>query len=937
MREEFYWLNDDSVEFLRRGYLQEGVEPKERIRQIANTVEKISGMTDISDRFYSYMSKGWISMSSPIWSNFGLEHRGYGISCVTGDTWINTKYGGKKAKDIKEGDLVLTHKNRFKPVTKIIETKDKSDIYKLKVGSRLTNLYITGNHPVLTNVGWVKVEDLRQDTHMIAVNGNVDCYDEKDYTIDMKDFVYYNYIVEDGKIKKAIESTNKKTLKRNKSETHATSYSCPYEYVEVTKELAWCFGLWFADGSLSKNNKGEPNGIRITTNLTSKKELADKWLNIMSKSFNLKGNHYESEILRHGKVHKWLTTNFNGVVIGEFFKSFGDGAKVKKLPNWVLDLPKDKLESFYNGILDGDGSVRDNETRLTLSNPVLVLQMYNIGLKLGKSMSLQMQEKAGKLSSTTYVYTIIFRNYSVSTSKSSATAGIRFGDLIYCPIRILEKTDKKEDVYDFTVDEDHSFSCAGVIVHNCYGITIQDNTPDILRGLAEIGMMSKYGGGTAVNFSNIRGRGKGISGGGVSNGIIPFLEMYQATTDTISQNGVRRGSVAIYLDIDHDDIEEYLTIRDEDSSIQNLSFAVNVSDEWMQSMIDGDSEKRKIWLKVLKKREETGYPYIQFSGNVNNNKPQVYKDKNLTISHSNLCNEIQLYSSEEESFVCCISSVNLEHFDEWKDDPNFIFDFMVFLDSVMKEFIDKASGVPFFEKAVTFARNQNAVGLGVLGLHSYLQKNMIPFEGLECKMKLNQIFRHLDEKTKEASKELSKIYGEPPLLKGYGERFTTRMAIAPTTSSSFILGQVSPSIEPLNSNYFLKDVAKGRFAYRNPYLEQLLETKGLNTFETWESILKNNGSVQHLDSLSQEEKNVFKTFDEISQLEVVQNVSIMQKYVDQGISMNIKTHPDTPVKDINALIIEGWRLGVKGFYYNRSTNKAQELGRELLTCSSCEA
>lgn len=805
---------------------------------------------------------------------------------------------------------------------------------------------------------------------------------------------------------------------------------------------------------------------------------------------------------------------------------------------------------------------------------------------------------------------------------------------------------------------------------SCYGTTLMDNTPDILRGLAEIGMMSKYGGGTAVNFSNIRGRGKGISGGGVSNGIIPFLEMYQATTDTISQNGVRRGSVAIYLDIDHDDIEEYLTIRDEDSSIQNLSFAVNVSDEWMQSMIDGDSNKRKIWLKVLKKREETGYPYIQFSGNVNNNKPQVYKDKGMEITHSNLCvsgetlvltengyekikelenkdttvwngyewsktkvfktgvdkellkvytdsgqflectpehifyiqkgyrrgvgenrfeiiktqaselkkgdklikfnlpiiegekelanayangffsgdgcktpkgnriylygnkiklkehfntvekwveqpennriygyanglkdkffvpnsdytietrlkwlsglldsdgtvannkgsqsfqiasvnkqflqeiqlmlqtlgvhskitlmrtkgkyllpsndgtgelkefdckevsrllvngnsmydltllglkcnrltwslnkpnreastfikissiekvntlkdtfcftedkrnlgmfngiltgqcNEIQLYSSEEESFVCCISSVNLEHFDEWKDDPNFIFDFMIFLDSVMKEFIDKASGVPFFEKAVTFAKNQNAVGLGVLGLHSYLQKNMIPFEGLECKMKLNQIFRHLDEKTKEASKELSKIYGEPPLLKGYGERFTTRMAIAPTTSSSFILGQVSPSIEPLNSNYFLKDVAKGRFAYRNPYLEQLLETKGLNTFETWESILKNNGSVQHLDSLSQEEKNVFKTFDEISQLEVVQNVSIMQKYVDQGISMNIKTHPDTPVKDINALVIEGWRLGVKGFYYNRSTNKAQELGRELLSCSSCEA
>lgn len=472
---------------------------------------------------------------------------------------------------------------------------------------------------------------------------------------------------------------------------------------------------------------------------------------------------------------------------------------------------------------------------------------------------------------------------------------------------------------------------------SCFGGLLADTTVDILRGLGEVGIMSKYGGGTSVNMSNIRPRGSVISGGGISNGIMPFIEMYQSVTDTISQNGVRRGNVAIYLDIDHGDIEEFLTIRDENSPIQNVSIAVNVTDKFMEEMIAGDSYKRQIWGKILKKREETGYPYLHFIDTVNKNSPKVYRDKGLTISSSNLCQEIALFTSEEESFVCCISSVNVEHFDEWKNDKEFIWHVMVMLEAVMQEFIEKAQHIPYFEKAVTFAKNQNAVGLGVLGLHSYLQKNMIPFEGIQSKGKINEIFSHLDKMTLEASKDLAIKLGEPPLLKGYGERFTTRMAVAPTTSSSFILGQVSPSIEPLMSNYFLKDIAKGRFSYKNPYLEKVLEDKGKNNFDVWESIMKEGGSVQHLTFLSDLEKDVFKTFEEISQLDVVQNASIMQRYVDQGISLNIMIHPDVPVREINQLIIEGWKLGLKGFYYNRSANKAQELGRSLVSCSSCES
>lgn len=471
---------------------------------------------------------------------------------------------------------------------------------------------------------------------------------------------------------------------------------------------------------------------------------------------------------------------------------------------------------------------------------------------------------------------------------------------------------------------------------SCFSIDIQDGTSDILRAASEIGMMSKHGGGTGGYFGKLRSRGSSISGGGTSNGSISFMEIFESVINTISQSGVRRGSFAAYLPIDHEDFDEFMTLRNDDSSIQNMSMAVTIPEGWMEEMIEGDSEKRKRWLKVLQKRSETGFPYIFFNDNVNNNSPQVYRDKGIKINHSNLCSEILLSTDDKESFVCCLSSLNLEHYDEWKD-TDLVETVLILLDAVMEEFIQKASKIPFFEKAVEFAKNQNAVGLGVLGLHSFLQKNMLPMSGLPTKLILNQIFSNIRNKADEASKKYAAIWGEPPLLEGYSERWTTKLAIAPTTSSSMILGQVSPSIEPLNSNYFLKDVAKGKFVYKNPYLKRLLKNKDKDNDEVWDSILSKGGSVQHLEFLTENEKEVFKTFGEISQMEVVQNVAIIQKYIDQGISLNTMIHPDVPVRDINKLYIEGWKLGIKTFYYQRSSNLAQELSRNILECSSCEA
>jgi ribonucleoside-diphosphate reductase alpha chain len=470
---------------------------------------------------------------------------------------------------------------------------------------------------------------------------------------------------------------------------------------------------------------------------------------------------------------------------------------------------------------------------------------------------------------------------------------------------------------------------------SCFGSYIDDTMESILTGVAEVGMMSKMGGGTSAYFGNVRGRGDAISTGGKSNGPVHFMELYETVTNVVSQSNVRRGSFAGYLPIEHPDVLEFLSIRNDGHPIQNMSFGVTVTDAFMKEMIDGDKGKRKIWAKVIQKRFESGYPYIFFSDTVNKNKPQVYKDNRMKVWASNLCSEIALSTNNEESFVCDLSSMNLLHYDDWKG-SDAIEVLVYFLDAVMSEFIEKAESVPYLNRAINFAKNQRALGIGVLGWHSYLQSKSIAFESFEAKQLTTEIFSFIKKEADVGTTELAKLLGEPPLLKGYGRRNVTTMAIAPTTSSSFILGQVSPSIEPLNSNYFVKDLAKGKFTYKNPELKKVLKSYGNDTADVWKSILVTGGSVQHLMFLSDHEREVFKTFGEISQKEVVIQASIRQKYIDQAQSLNLMVHPKTPPRDVNQLLIFAWEQGVKTLYYHRGTNPSQELSRNLLNCASCE-
>jgi ribonucleoside-diphosphate reductase alpha chain len=472
---------------------------------------------------------------------------------------------------------------------------------------------------------------------------------------------------------------------------------------------------------------------------------------------------------------------------------------------------------------------------------------------------------------------------------------------------------------------------------SCFGSYMEDNIESILYTQAEVGEMTKQGGGTSGYFGELRPRGSPITNNGKSNGSYSFTELFDTIINVISQGETRRGQFAGYIDVEHDDLEEWLNIKTEGDPVQDIYYGVIVGDDWFQAMIDGDEEKRETWADIIETRINVGVPYIIFRGNMNEGKPQVYKDKDYQINASNLCTEIALPATADESFVCCLSSMNALHYDEWKD-TDAVETLTRFLDAVMEEFIQRTEGVRFMQRAVRFAKRHRAIGIGVLGWHSYLQRNMIPFDSMEAMEKNEEIFRTIRERSYEASEALADEFGEPEVLEGYGRRNTTTMSVAPTKSSSVILGQVSPSIEPLKSNYFVRDGAKLKSTQKNRFLQAILAERGEDTREVWDSIANKDGSVQHLDCLTDREKEVFKTFAEIPQMAIINQAAQRQKHIDQAQSVNVSIDPsEVSVKEINQLYIEAWKKGVKSLYYQHSVNAAQKFSRDILECRACES
>ena len=481
---------------------------------------------------------------------------------------------------------------------------------------------------------------------------------------------------------------------------------------------------------------------------------------------------------------------------------------------------------------------------------------------------------------------------------------------------------------------------------SCFGSHIDDDIGNILYSQSEVGMMSKLGGGTSGYFGKIRHRGAEIKDNGQASGAVHLMKLFESMVDVVSQGSVRRGRFSPYLPIDHPDIMEFLEIGTEGNPIQELTHGVTVTNDWMQEMIDGDNDKRTVWAKVLQSRGEMGYPYIFFTDNANNNAADVYKDKKLPIYASNLCTEIMLPSDHRWSFVCVLSSINVLHYDKWKD-TDAVETMIYFLDAVITEFLEKLERYKnspnlddqqtflFMERAYNFSKDNRALGMGALGWHSLLQSKMLPFDSQEAYNLNSEVFKLIQKRSNVASKHLAEKFGEPELLKGYGRRNTTLNAIAPTTSSAFILGQVSQGIEPIWSNIYVKDIAKIKTTIKNPFLVKLLEDKGMNTPDVWKEIRDMDGSVQGLDFLSENEKEVFKTYPEIDQLSIIYQAANRQNYIDQGQSLNIIIHPDTPTKEVNKIHVTAWKLGLKSLYYQHSMNAAQKF-KQKKECESCE-
>jgi len=476
---------------------------------------------------------------------------------------------------------------------------------------------------------------------------------------------------------------------------------------------------------------------------------------------------------------------------------------------------------------------------------------------------------------------------------------------------------------------------------SCFGIDVADSIIDIGQKNLEMMLLAKHGGGVGIGVNQIRPAGAQIKGNGTSDGVVPFCKIYDSTILATNQGSVRRGAASVNINIEHSDFEDWIEIREPKGDVNrqslNLHQCAVVGDKFMRRLEQGDAEARKRWGKLLQKRKATGEPYVLFKGNTNKNNPAAYKQNALKVHMTNICSEITLHTDENHSFICCLSSLNLAKYDEWKN-TNIIHDSIWFLDGVLEEFIQKAKYRKGFENSVRSAEKGRALGLGVLGWHTYLQERGLPFEGLLAQYETRRIFSQIKIESERASMALADAYGEPLWCVGTGMRNTHLRAVAPTVSNSKLSGNVSPGIEPWAANIFTEQSAKGTFIRKNPTLETILKKQKLNTKEVWDKILADGGSVQDIKGLNEDTKEVFKTFKELNQLELVRQAGIRQQYIDQSVSLNLAFPSEATPKWINKVHMDAWRKGIKTLYYMRTESvlRGDIANQAMEDCVACD-
>lgn len=480
---------------------------------------------------------------------------------------------------------------------------------------------------------------------------------------------------------------------------------------------------------------------------------------------------------------------------------------------------------------------------------------------------------------------------------------------------------------------------------SCFGTYVPDSIVGIMDNAAELAMMTKNAGGVSTNWIDVRSRGSTISGNGKSEGIIPFIKIQDSVTIGVSQGGVRRGASAAYTSIEHGDFWEFIKIRRPDGDVNrqclNIHHALSIPDSFIEKLKNGDKEAQEKWIAVMKTRFETGEPYLFFSGNVERNRPECYKHNNLDVLSSNICTEILLHASKDYSFVCCLSSLNLARWDEWKATDTVQLAIW-FLDGILEEFITKAKNIPWLSRAVASAVAGRAIGLGVMGFHSYLQEHMMPIDHYDTFSLNAKMFSRIRNEAERATKALAEEYGEPEWCKGFGRRNTHLLAVAPTVSNSTISGNISAGVEPWAANIFVQKSAKGSFIQINKELEKILEKNNKNNQEIWKSILTNEGSVQHLNFLTKEEKEVFLTARELNQFSLVKLAGQRQKWIDQSQSINLFFPANVDPNYVHEVHMAAYELGLNTLYYLRTSSVlkgdsgSREYKREITDCKACE-
>ena len=887
------------IQRLKDSYLKEGeTSPQERFAYVS---KMFSSNREHAQRLYDYASNFWFGYSTPILS-FGRNKSGLPISCFTGDTWISVKsVGAKQLKDVVVGDEVLTHEGRWK---KVIGTKKSisDDLYELQVKGRTTKLKVTGNHLLLTNFGWMPVGYCNKANTLIATN------------------CHYEDISKPYKIN--IDTTNNNNDIKNR--------------IIVNNDVAWALGLWVSKGECLHDK------ISVTIPHDNEKHVV-RWKDIIADNFGI--TQYEVRQLKpRTKIH-WTSIDITNDVFKKWIISeFGAEHEYKKIPQWALELPIEQLYNFYEGFSFGMQFMSDTEQ---FPNVNVISQLYHILLKMGRyDVNFEIRP-VFNIEMESFIGGVIIENNNLSTIKDdfNIDRGVQFGKHIYRNIQSLVKIEGEYEVYDIQVEDDESFTVSGIIAHNCYLNHVTDTKKGLVDNLSETNWLSMLGGGVGT-YWNIRGVDE------KSVGVIPHMKVYDDSSLAYKQGTTRRGSYAMYLDISHPDIIEFLEMRketgDQRRKCLNLHNAVNIPDSFMriieQCMIDKDFDDswelkdpatgkvhevvsaKMLWQKILELRAGIGRgePYLHFVDNTNNAIATELKEQGYKVVQSNLCSEILLATDEFKTAVCCLSSLNLEKWDEYKDNYLFFKDIMQMLDNVLTYFIENAPSE--ISRAVLSAVEERSVGLGVLGFHSYLQKKNIPFEGVMAKVQNNNIFKTIRKMIDLANLDLGAERGSPKMLTGTGKRFAFTQAIAPTATNALICGNVSPSIEPWRANAFRQDTLSGTFIQKNKALDALLKKKAadkiLDYDETWAKIVQDEGSVQNIEQLTELEKAVFKTASEIDMMWAVEHVADRQQYVDQGQSFNIFIRPDISIAKLHAIHFAAWRKGVKTMYYCRSEKLA---------------